>query len=591
MFRRRIPLFVSAWSHASDGLPPAALVLAALPAAVAFGSLAPLPVGPMHATIADTLAATLVLLTVRDAWLRRRMVGILYPMRVFTLSPEARHARLSLRSPGGPPFSITTEDRHSCLSGPADHRLSPKGILTPNRRKPVLLPSHCRRDVPPVAAAPSGAKPPGAEHEPRRAVGARVCAGSGAYRRVPVYVLYGSLVVLVALMALSSAWAADRVLALKETIKWGEALAVLVCAPRWLRERRTLALVLGAVVAVAVLEALIGLAQGTIFALDLPVSADRGVRVIGTFGQPNPYSGELNLALPLVLALAAWAREWRMRLVGMGLGVVIGGALALAQSRGALLGLVGALLVLAWLGWPRIRPWLAGCAALAATILGMLLAAGKLTGASLLAHLGWRPLTDAALSTNITDANFSTVERLAHWAAALRMLAAHPLLGVGAGNYPVAYPHYQVPRWHLALGHAHNLYLNMAAEIGIPGALAYLAFVAAGIWLAASRTTRPLPSRHSNPAPPLRMEQRRQHMPTLSQINALHPTLSALPSPSANGEGPGVGPLLLGCLGILIAVALHNLVDDLATHDMLLVQVLILACVQMLPLARFNTES
>jgi hypothetical protein len=63
--------------------------------------------------------------------------------------------------------------------------------------------------------------------------------------------------------------------------------------------------------------------------------------------------------------------------------------------------------------------------------------------------------------------------------------------------------------------------------------------------------------------------------------------MSDLPSPA----GDGVGPVLLGCLGILVAVALHNLVDDLATHDMLLEQMLILACIQTLPLARFNNEN
>jgi O-antigen ligase len=392
--------------------------------------------------------------------------------------------------------------------------------------------------------------------------------------------LLGALGVLVAVMALSLLWAGDRVLALKETLKWGEALAVLMCAPRWLRQWRALAVVLGAVVAVALLEALLGLAQGTIFSLDLPVSADRGVRVVGTFGQPNPYSGDLNLALPLVLALAAWARDLRVRLAGMLLALPLGGALALAQSRGALLGLAGALVALALLGWPRIRRWCAGVAVLGAVGLAGALATGRLTVAALAAKLGWRPLTDTALSVDVTDANFSTIERLAHWAAALRMFAAHPLTGVGAGNYAVVYARYQVPRWHLALGHAHNLYLNMAAEVGIVGALAYLVFVGAGIWLAWPHPV----------APPADGEQGSRG--ATGQGSRRVPVERRDGATGGLGAGfpcrDGMGPLLLGCLGVLIAVALHNLVDDLATHDMLIEQVVILACVQMLPLARFK---
>jgi O-antigen ligase len=42
-------------------------------------------------------------------------------------------------------------------------------------------------------------------------------------------------------------------------------------------------------------------------------------------------------------------------------------------------------------------------------------------------------------------------------------------LGVGAGNYAAAYPQYFVGSWHAALGHAHNYYLNILAELGIVG--------------------------------------------------------------------------------------------------------------------------
>jgi putative inorganic carbon (HCO3(-)) transporter len=58
---------------------------------------------------------------------------------------------------------------------------------------------------------------------------------------------------------------------------------------------------------------------------------------------------------------------------------------------------------------------------------------------------------------------------MAHWQAGWYMFLDNPWLGVGAGNYADAYPTYFVGMWREALGHAHNYYLNMLAELGIVG--------------------------------------------------------------------------------------------------------------------------
>jgi O-antigen ligase len=76
---------------------------------------------------------------------------------------------------------------------------------------------------------------------------------------------------------------------------------------------------------------------------------------------------------------------------------------------------------------------------------------------------------------DITPANYAIVERLAHWQAALNMADAHPWLGVGFGNYEIAYDSYRLLNWRESLGHAHNYYLNLLAETGIIGTSAYVA--------------------------------------------------------------------------------------------------------------------
>ena len=77
---------------------------------------------------------------------------------------------------------------------------------------------------------------------------------------------------------------------------------------------------------------------------------------------------------------------------------------------------------------------------------------------------------------DVTPINYAVVERLAHWQAAVNMAEDKPLLGVGLGNYEVLYDRYRLINWREPLGHAHNYYLNILAEAGIPGLFAYLAF-------------------------------------------------------------------------------------------------------------------
>ncbi|MCB0234926.1 MAG: hypothetical protein KDG58_12040, partial [Anaerolineae bacterium] len=48
----------------------------------------------------------------------------------------------------------------------------------------------------------------------------------------------------------------------------------------------------------------------------------------------------------------------------------------------------------------------------------------------------------------------------------------------------VAYEAYRLPRWQDALGHAHNVYLNVAGESGLLGLLSYLVLWFASIWQA-----------------------------------------------------------------------------------------------------------
>ena len=74
--------------------------------------------------------------------------------------------------------------------------------------------------------------------------------------------------------------------------------------------------------------------------------------------------------------------------------------------------------------------------------------------------------------------------RFALWESTMAMIEEHPLLGVGWGAYFLSYPDYNffIQEEGVLIFHAHNMYLNMLAEVGIPGGMAFLlAYFAQGI--------------------------------------------------------------------------------------------------------------
>jgi O-antigen ligase len=254
----------------------------------------------------------------------------------------------------------------------------------------------------------------------------------------------------------------------------------------------------------------------------------RFLRAYGTFAQPNPYGGYLGLVLPLALALTLWALKgqpcpvtnsadhahwaphrmhpaqiwpgfvatgnggcWLMlRVIGFAIPLIILlAALFASQSRGAWLGFaIAALVVL--IAQSKKSATLIFSLALAGMLVGLI---GSFdpglgqTGASETASAyriviqrfadAIQIMTISDLATiPVTDANFATLERLAHWQAAEDMWRDNLWLGVGFGNYAVVYPAYAIGRWLDPLGHAHNYLLNIGAEAGLMGITVYLIF-------------------------------------------------------------------------------------------------------------------
>ncbi len=284
----------------------------------------------------------------------------------------------------------------------------------------------------------------------------------------------------------------------QEWVKWAEILVVAIIAYDRLQAlgRRAVVLLLGFLSGSVVVQALIGLWQfgvSTTVAEHFAIN-DRLFRAYGTFEQPNPYAGFMGMAGALLVGVTAaravdawrgaegtgWQRGWRA-IRGSGW-IALPAALAVAAlvaswSRGGWMGFGAAMLVMT-VFLPRHSAWGAILVVGAVALVGGLYATGRLPASivnRLTGFLSYTQFQDVR-GVGITDANFAVVERMAHWQAALAMWRSHFWLGVGLGCYEPAYPAYRLINWPIALGHAHNVYLNFLAETGLVGLTAYLAW-------------------------------------------------------------------------------------------------------------------
>ena len=228
---------------------------------------------------------------------------------------------------------------------------------------------------------------------------------------------------------------------------------------------------------------------------------ERFYRAYGTFEQPNPFGGYINLTALLALGttmglfvdlrgLRRPLRSWMWPAFVAFCAVAATLAVVFSWSRGAWLGFLAGAGVLALFSVRRLALGL-GVGAVAAAVLGGGLLLGVAAGfgpalsvADRLAGFGDEFALGDVRGVDINDTNYAVLERLAHWQAAADMARDDLWTGVGFGNYAVAYPRYALINWPDALGHAHNYYLNLLAEVGLPGLLAYLIF-----WLAVVRQT------------------------------------------------------------------------------------------------------
>lgn len=202
-------------------------------------------------------------------------------------------------------------------------------------------------------------------------------------------------------------------------------------------------------------------------------------RAQGSFEQPNVLGFFLVMSIPPGIILASRGSK-AARVAMLLLTALALWGLMLSLSRTSLVGtILGAGILLLWPAFRRVA---------------LLVLAGLL----IFSLLNFKALQQSQQVTVVsgrlgTLAHASTVRedpRLEIYRTAPKIFLAHPLLGVGEGNFSLASMPYGLrDQDGLPYDHAHNVALTMAAELGVPGliALGWLAVAVAGLGLQAIR--------------------------------------------------------------------------------------------------------
>ena len=177
-------------------------------------------------------------------------------------------------------------------------------------------------------------------------------------------------------------------------------------------------------------------------------------RIFSTLENPNVLAGYLDVMICLALGVLSRVERNSQKIILVVAIILLATCLAMTYSRGAFLTMAVVVAVYAFLQDWRILILFA-------------------------AVTGFIAFTDTTFTDRIFSAfnmgDSSEGVRLGIWVSTTAMISDHPFTGIGWGAYQYVYPQYNyyIADENVTIYHAHNLYLNFAAEIGIVGALAF----------------------------------------------------------------------------------------------------------------------
>ena len=264
--------------------------------------------------------------------------------------------------------------------------------------------------------------------------------------------------------ALSYFWSEAQPQSFRGIFKIAQQAMIFVIAADSLRKPSELSLwekVFAAMITVLLIDAVFQAVTGRDFLRRIAAQdSGAGIRLSASFKTYGLLACYLIVTLPVLLlrAVRSWKSKQSLPALFFSLLFVSGcGVLFFTKSRGAILAFLSGILFLGiyFKNWRFL---------VAAGILGV--AAFALLPDSIRIHL------DAARKEQ------SLVERYYLWDRAVSVIKAKPLTGTGINTYAVAHQKYDTTQnWRVRNYYAHNGYLQLAAETGLPGLFFFLAFL------------------------------------------------------------------------------------------------------------------
>jgi O-antigen ligase len=280
-------------------------------------------------------------------------------------------------------------------------------------------------------------------------------------REAPV--LTYTLLALVVWSLASLIWASDRSLTLHSVSRLVQLVALIFVTYSAVRTPKDLLILVWAFLLGAAVTSVYALANGTL----------RGGRLTGGIFNPNTLAAEIVVAIVMATFLLIATRRGFLRLLLLAFVSVFAVAFVQTQSRSGILALAAAFAFALVVGGP-LRGRLTATVLIAASI-----------GLAYYVYAAPLQLRERVTSI-VTGTSQASPLREDTWHIALQMTRAHPVHGVGLGNFPALESQYftsnlnivqvgSLRRFQLVV---HNTYLEILAELGIVGLTLFVAVLA-----------------------------------------------------------------------------------------------------------------
>ena len=209
-------------------------------------------------------------------------------------------------------------------------------------------------------------------------------------------------------------------------------------------------------------------------------------RMAGSIGETNRFAQVMLMLVPLGIFRVVGEGSLALRILAGIMTVAITLGVVLSFSRGGAVGLAALVLALVVLRMVQVRHVVAILIALALILAAFPSYTGRITSLVEAGGLG---------GGSTAEVDNSLLSRATETLAAALVVVDHPVIGVGPAMFPVYYEEYAQVVGILirddAERQAHNLYLGIGAELGLPGLIVFLiiGFLTIRMLLAARRAS------------------------------------------------------------------------------------------------------